>query len=111
MPLLMRIRHFSDLLAENREFMYHYRQLTPTRNGSHLDTLRYYRAHRNHTWKLFGLIDTGIRDYGMKPHRYPLSAIRLYACLFRIWRLRRRQDRERRAHGYRNNLQHRKTGR
>lgn len=93
MNVVKRYRHLSELLAENREFMRIYKQLTPTRNGSTLDTIRYYRKHKDSTWKLFGLFDTGIRDYGMKPHRYPFQAVRLYACMYRIWRIQRRQER------------------
>ena len=91
MTIREKYRHMSDLFAENREFMRIYKQLTPTRHGSALETLRYYHRHKNRTVKLFGFIDTGIRDYGMDLYSRPWHTARLYACMYRIWRIQRRR--------------------
>jgi hypothetical protein len=97
MNIKKKYRDWSDLFSENREFMRIYKQLTPTRHGSALDTLRYYRQHRNRTYKLFGFIDTGLKDYGMNLHHRPWHTARLYACMYRIWRIQRRAERNKRA--------------
>ena len=94
MRLRRKIRHLSEQLVETREFWRVYRELTPVRHGSQLELYRYYRKNRDRTHKLFGLVDTGIKDYGMNLYSRPGHTLRLYACMYRFWRLQRRQERE-----------------
>ena len=97
MSIRNKYRDWSELFSENREFMRIYKQLTPTRGGSAVETLRYYHRNKHRTHRLFGLFDTGLRDYGMDLYSRPWHTARLYACMYRIWRIQRRAERGKRA--------------
>jgi hypothetical protein len=67
----------SSLCTQGRDLFDHYKQLTPTKDGSNLDTMRYAWENKDHTYKLFGLIDTGHKDYGVQMLRNPMQAYKL----------------------------------
>ena len=76
-------QEFSRRLQRSRDLFCLYKAMTPTRHGSTLDTMRYVWKHRNSTYKLFGIFDTGRKSYGIQMYRHPWQAMKMYAYLAR----------------------------
>ncbi len=72
-------RHMSSLYTQGRDLFYNYKQLTPTKHGSTFDTMQYAWKNKAHTYKVFGLFDTGRKDYGVQMLRSPRHAFNLIA--------------------------------
>ncbi len=68
--------HVKDLGSQAKEMFSTYKQMTPTKDQSNFQTLKYMFQNRNHTYHAFG-IDTGIKDYGAQILRNPLLAMRM----------------------------------
>ena len=79
----LKYREFSRRFQRRRDLFYLYKTMTPTRHGSTLETLRYAWKHRESTFKLFGIFDTGRKDYGIQMYRHPWQAMKMYAYLIR----------------------------
>ncbi len=76
--------HVSNLFTHGRDLFDLYKQMTPTRDGSNFDTMQYAWKNRDHTYKAFGVFDTGRKDYGMQMLRNPWQAYNFFICLHRI---------------------------
>ena len=76
--------HVSSLFSQGRGLFEAYKQMTPTKNGSNFDTMQYAWKNRDHTYKAFGLYDTGRKDYGMQMLRNPVHAYSFFICLHKI---------------------------
>jgi hypothetical protein len=70
-------KQMSSLYAQGRELFFSYKQLTPTKDGSDLETMKYAWKNKDHTYKAFGIIDTGHKDYGVQMSRSPRHALKL----------------------------------
>jgi hypothetical protein len=74
----------SSFFTQSRDLFDNYKQLTPTKDGSNFDTMRYAWDNKDHTYKLFGVIDTGHKDYGVQMLRNPSQAYQLITGFYKL---------------------------